>query len=201
MKVIRWLDSHLEEALLIILLVMISCVELVQVIFRNVPFLSALTWAEEFCRFCWIWSVFISLPYTIRKGSMLRVSVLADLLPAKARHAVNIAVDLITAAVMLLLGVNSVKVVGSIYASSETSPAMLWPMWVIYSIMLFGFFVGTARGIQQAVLHIMHFNDKDLTTTELTMAEAAEEAEAARRAEGVDDALPAETDTGKGEND
>ena len=184
MKALKWLDEHFEEALMVVLLVMISCVELIQVIFRNLPFVSALTWAEEFCRFCWIWSVFISLPFTIRKGSMLRVSVLLDVFPGKLRSAINIAVDLITAAAMLLLGVNSISVVQKIFGSGETSPAMRWPMWCIYSIMLLGFFLAALRGLQQAVIHIRHFNEKKLSTIEQTMLDAEAESEAGRRAEG-----------------
>ena len=184
MKALKWLDEHFEEALLVVLLVLISCIELIQVIFRNLPFVSALTWAEEFCRFCWIWSVFVSLPYTIRKGSMLRVSVLLDVFPQTVRSAINLAVDLITAAAMLLLGMNSVTVVNKIMASGETSPAMRWPMWIIYSIMLLGFFLGTLRSLQQAVVHIRHFNEEKLSTIEQTMREAEAESEAGRRAEG-----------------
>lgn len=67
MKVVKWLDDHLEETFLVILLILISCVSLLQVIIRKIPFIPALTWAEELCRFLWIWSVFISLPYTLRK--------------------------------------------------------------------------------------------------------------------------------------
>lgn len=184
MKVLKWLDDHFEESLLVILLILISCVELVQVIVRNLPFIPALTWAEEFCRFCWIWSVFLSLPYTIRKGSMLRVSILLDAFPPKVRNAINIAVDVITAAVMLLLAVYSVTVVKSIVQSGETSPAMLWPMWTVYSILLLGFFGGTLRALQQAWLHARSFNTASLSTVEQTMAEAADEAEAGRKAEG-----------------
>ena len=62
MRLIKWLDEHLEETLMIILLIIIACVTMIQVIVRKVPWLTSLTWAEEFCRFMWIWSVFISLP-------------------------------------------------------------------------------------------------------------------------------------------
>ncbi len=184
MKVLKWLDEHFEEAILVVLLVLISCIELIQVIFRNLSFVDALTWPEEFCRFCWIWSVFLSLPFTIRKGSMLRVSVLVDMLPQAVRKIVNILIDLINAVVMGLLFKYSLEVVGKIRESAEASPAMTWPMWIIYSIMLVGFALGAVRGIQMAVIHIMHFSDKELTTLEQTMADAAEEAEAGKRAEG-----------------
>ena len=184
MKLIKWFDEHFEEAMLIILLALISCVELLQVVCRNIPSIPALTWAEEFCRFCWIWSVFISLPYTVRKGNMLRVTALLDVFPKGVRNAINIAVDIIVAASMLLLGMHSIEVVQNIQASAETSPAMLWPMWIVYSVMLFGFFFSALRSLQQAYLHIKNFRSAGLSTAEQTMAEVLEETEAVRRAEG-----------------
>lgn len=176
MKVIKWLDVHLEEFLLVVLLVVIACVSLLQVIIRKVPWVPSLTWAEEFCRFCWIWSVFLSLPYTIRMGNMLRVGVLLDAMPNLVRKTINILVDIVTTSCMALLAYHSVAVVSGIQASGEASPAMLWPMWIVYSVMLIGFVLAVLRGIQQIVIHVKHFNEKELTTLEQTMMEAAEEA-------------------------
>lgn len=186
MKVLKWLDEHFEELFLVIFLVLICCIELAQVIIRKIPWIPALTWAEEFCRFMWIWSVFISLPYTIRKGNMLRVAILLDAMPHKLRKTVNIIVDLITTASMALCAYYSVGVVKKILVSGETSPAMMWPMWLVYSCMIVGFVLGVVRGIQQAVIHIQHFNEKDLTAIEQTMADAAEEADAGRHAERIE---------------
>ena len=185
MKVLKWLDEHLEETFLVILLVLISCIELIQVIFRNVKFVEALTWPEEFCRYMWIWSVFLSLPFTIRKASMLRVSVLVDMLPQTARKIMNIIVDLVNAAIMGLLFYFAIGVVNSVRLSGETSPAMTWPMWLVYTSMIIGFGLGAFRAVQMIVIHIKHFNEKELSTKEQTMADAAEEAEAGKRAEGV----------------
>ena len=61
MKVLKWLDDHFEEIFLVIFLVLISCVSLIQVIWKKVPFLKALPWTNEFCCFMWIWTVFLSL--------------------------------------------------------------------------------------------------------------------------------------------
>ena len=187
MKVLKWLDEHLEESVLVGLLVLISCIELIQVIFRNLSFVDALTWPEEFCRFAWIWSVFLSLPYTIRKASMLRVTVITDMLPQSVRKVVNILIDLVNAAVMACLFFYSIEVIygaKGIMVSGETSPAMNWPMWIIYISMLFGFGLGIFRALQMAVIHIRNFSVKELSTLEQTMADAAEEAEAGKRAEG-----------------
>ncbi|WP_312281915.1 TRAP transporter small permease [Oscillibacter sp.] len=185
MKALKWLDDHFEESILVILLVVISCVSLIQVIIRNIPWIPSLQWAEEFCRFCWIWSVFISLPYTIRKGNMLRVSVLLDLLSGFLRKVINILVDLVTTGSMALLAVYSVTVVKNVMSSGEASPAMLWPMWIVYIVMLIGFALGTVRGLQQAIIHVIHFKEKELTTLEQTMQDAAEEAELAKGEKGA----------------
>lgn len=184
MNIIKKLDDHFEEFFMVVLLVLIACISLVQVIIRNIPWVPSLKWAEEFCRFCWIWSVFLSLPYTIRHGNMLRVSVLLDLLPHVLRKTVNIIVDIIVTASMGFLAFHSVSVVKSIMLSGETSPAMVWPMWIVYSIMLVGFALATLRGVQQTVIHITHFKEKDLSTLEQTMQEAADEAAIAKGAEG-----------------
>ena len=158
MKVVKWLDEHFEEALLVLLLVLICCVELLQVIIRNIPWIPALKWAEEFCRFCWVWSVFLSIPYTVKKANMLRVSALLDVLGERARIILNVAADILTVAAMGLLAVHSFGVVRSIAESAETSPAMRLPMWIVYSVVLIGFAGGALRGIQQAVLHIKGFD-------------------------------------------
>jgi len=184
MKAIKWLDERFEETLLVICLILIAVVCLIQVIIRNIPFIPSLQWAEEFCRFAWIWSVFLSLPYTIRKGKMLRVNVLLDLMPHVVRKTINIIVDIVVTGSMGLLAYHSIDVTAKIAESAELSPAMLWPMSIIYGVMLAGYALATLRGIQMTIIHIMHFNEKELTTIEQTMADAAEEAAAGKRAEG-----------------
>ena len=184
MKALKWLDDHFEEIFLVVFLILISCVSLVQVIWKKVPFLKALPWTNEFCCFMWIWTVFLSLPYTIRKGSMLRVSVLLDIMPQMVRKTINILVDLVTAACMGLMTYHSISVIDSIMKSGETSAAMQWPMWIVYMVMFIGLALGTLRALQMCAIHVMHFGEKELTTLEQTMQEAAEEAATAKNAEG-----------------
>ncbi len=166
MKVIKWLDEHFEETILIIFLVMISVVELLQVICRNVEFVPALTWAEELCRFLWIGTVFLSLPFCTRTETALRVTALIDILPWKLRNVVNVIVDLFTAGIMGVLSYYSVIVFNRVLASGELSPAMLMPMWVLYAIVVVGFVLATLRSIQMFVIHIKNINVEPMGTTE-----------------------------------
>lgn len=113
-------------------------------------------------------------------GTMLRVTVLLDIIPEKIMKILNISVYIVTTLSMLLLFYFSIGVVGGIMASGESSPAMLWPMWIVYSMMVVGFLLGFVRGIQQIIKHVKMFNEHELTTAEQAMAEAKAEAEAAK---------------------
>lgn len=184
MKAAKWLDNHLEEAFMVLCLIGIACIMMMQVIVRKIPFIRPLEWAEEMCRFLWVMSVFVSLPYTIRKGNMLQVSVLMDLFPEAARKVIRILIDLVVILAMVLCAYHSIGVYNKIAVSGETSPAMLWPMTSVYIFMAIGFFLGTFRSIQMLTIDVKHFGDKAITTLEQTMADAKEEANAGKRAEG-----------------
>lgn len=166
MRVIKWLDEHFEEAILMVFLVLIACITLIQVICRNVPALPVLTWPEELCRFLWIATVFLSLPYTIRTESMLRVTALIDIMPWKVRNIVNIVVDVVTFFVMAVLTNAAYTVFMRIVDSGETSPAMVLPMWIMYLIVLIGFVLGALRSVQMFVIHVKNINVEPKSTIE-----------------------------------
>ena len=88
--------------------------------------------------------------------------------------------DSINTVVMALFFNGSITVIQNALNSGRTSPAMELPMAAVYICLLIGFGLGFIRGIQQVVLHIMNFNKKELTTLEQAMADAAEEAAAAK---------------------
>lgn len=185
MKVLRWLDDHFEETLMGILLVALTCVSFAQVIIRKLPFIPALTWAEEFCRYCWIWSVFLSLPYTLKKCNMLRVTVLLDAMPQTMRKIFNLFVDVVNVAVMAFLFWYSIPVLSSRIESLETSTAMGLPMWIMYAAMVIGFGLGVIRGIEALIDHIVHFKVKVLSGVEQSVADAQEEIQMAQANEGL----------------
>ena len=207
MKAVKWLDEHFEEAIIIFLLVVISVVELMQVICRNVSGIPALSWAEEMARYAWIVTVFISLPYTIRTSSTLRVTALVEAFPWKVYNVINIVVDIITAVAMAILAWTSITVIGQVQAGGSVSPAMQIPMWIMYVIIFIGFALGALRAIQMCVIHIRDINVPPVNSVEAAAAEelsaadvdiTAPETEVEKRA--VDEALDtAWTDNGRGE--
>lgn len=61
-KIISWLDSYLEEALLGIFLIAMTLIMGIQVFSRYV-LQTSLSWSEELTRYLFIWSGFLSVSY------------------------------------------------------------------------------------------------------------------------------------------
>ncbi len=175
MSAIKWLDEHLEEAIMVIMLALISCVMMAQIIARNV--FNSMTWPEEFSRYCYIWTVFLSLGYTMKKGNMLKVGLVMDLLPTKIRRSIEIVVNLIILAICVVFFRHAITYTGKIYNMGQISPAMHLPMWIMYLATVLGFGLASIRTVQQIVHNIKNFNVKAETTLEATLKEAIEEVE------------------------
>ena len=207
MKVVKWLDEHFEETIIIFLLAVISIVELMQVICRNVPCMPALSWAEEMARYAWIVTVFISLPFTIRTSTTLRVTALVEAFPWKLTNIMNIIVDIVTAVVLGIMAWTSITVIGQVQAGGSVSPAMQIPMWILYVIIFIGFAGGALRAIQMCVIHIKTLTVKPVTSVEAAAADELSMAdvditapETEEEKQTIDEAIEhAWTDNGRGE--
>ena len=173
MSAIKWLDEHFEEAIMVVLLALISCVMMAQIIARN--FFNSMTWPEEFSRYCYIWTVFLSLGYTIKKGNMLKVGLVMDLLPQKLRRAIEIVANLIILSICVVFFRYSITYAGIIKTIGQISPAMHIPMWIMYLSTVLGFGMASIRTAQEVVSNIKNFNVKAETTLEATIKEAKEE--------------------------
>lgn len=153
-KVLRWLDRYLEEAILVIFLILISCVMMFQVVVRYV-FKSPLPWPEEFCRYCFVFSVMIATGYCIRNGSMLRVDVVINLLPRGVAVVMDILSKLLAVAFCFIMLGAAYQVALNAYQIGQVSPAMQMPTWLLYASAPIGFFLGVVRGIQSVILTFM----------------------------------------------
>lgn len=148
MRVIKWLDEHFEEWALAILLATICVTLMVQIVMRYV-FNNSLPWSEEFARYCFVWSAFLSIGYSVKRGSMLRIDILVQYLPEKARKTIDILMEFIVLAFFAFLLYHSFAVLGRIQKSGQTSPALGIPMTAIYFSLIVGFALACIRGVQK----------------------------------------------------
>lgn len=176
MSAIKWLDEHFEEAILVLLLASISSVMMAQIFART--FFNSMTWPEEFSRYCYIWTVFLSLSYTIKKRNMLKVGIVMDLLPQKVRRTIEILVNVIMLVLFVILFRYAIVYTNKIWVTGQFSPAMNIPMWIMYLSTVIGFGLSSIRMVQEIVNNIRNFNEKVETTLEATLKEAKEEVQA-----------------------
>ena len=174
MRVIKWLDKHLEESILVVLLVMIACVMGLQVFMRKVMN-SSLSWPEEFCRYCYVWTCFFTLAYTVRHGNMLRVTVVADLFPKTARKILFILINVLCLVVFSVFFIYSIDVVKTLTIIGQTSTAMRLPMYLVYLCTVLGFGFASLRTVQAIFKQIKDFNVVEKTKLEIAKEEAEAE--------------------------
>lgn len=173
MTVIKWLDEHFEESVLVVLLALISSVMMGQIIARN--FFNSMTWPEEFSRYCYIWTVFLSLGYTIKKGNALKVGIVMDLLPQMVRRSIEILVNIIMLVIFVTFFRYAIVYTNIVKSAGQVSPAMGIPMWIMYLATIMGFGMASVRMAQEIVNNIRNFNVRSETTLEATLKEAKEE--------------------------
>lgn len=150
MKLLKWLDEHLEEWILVFLLAAVCVTLMIQIVMRYI-FNASLSWSEEFARYCFVWSTFLSVSYSIKRSSMLRVDILVQYLPAKARKAIDVLMEIIVLAFFAFLIYHSFGVVRRIAASGQRSPALGLPMVTVYAALIVGFALACVRGVQKLI--------------------------------------------------
>lgn len=177
MKVIRWLNEHFEGTILLVMLLLLTIVMSAQIVARYF-FHSPMSWPEEFCRYCYVWTVFLSLGFTLKKGNMLRVNVVVDLFPTFIRNLIRLCGDALLLVVFAVFFYNAVLRTDFIRGTGQVSPAMQIPMWLMYCSTVAGFGIGVLRLMQACWFDVKNLNTRGITTREAILQEAAEEAAA-----------------------
>ena len=146
-KVLAFLDENLEETIMAVLLAVISLVMMSQVIARYV-FNHGFTWAEEVCRYCFVYSGLLSAGYCARKGIALRVDAIFNFFPKP----VQIVIDLLSKLLMIFLyAYFFINSFGLIARTDNLSAAMQLPMKYVYCAIPLGMGLGVIRGVQDLV--------------------------------------------------
>lgn len=156
MKALKWLDENLEEFIMIIFLILLTCIMMLQVIMRYF-FHSPLAWAEEACRYSFVYSVMLATAYCIRKGKMLRVDVVINLFPPVIAKLLDLIAQLMAIIFCIILLKPSWNVMMSAYKIGNVSSGLELPIWILYTSAPVGFALGIVRGIEIFVISLKDF--------------------------------------------
>jgi len=83
---LKAIDDYLEEIILLILLVLMTCIMGIQIVSRYV-FQNSLTWSEELVRYMFVWSAFLGIPFCIKHGLSIKVDQFRNLFPIPLQKA------------------------------------------------------------------------------------------------------------------
>ncbi len=148
MKALKFLDKHFEEIIMVLSLSCIIVVMLLQIVRRYV-FNNSLTWSEEFCRYCYIWMMFVAFSFSIHLKADLRVDAVVNLLPPGPKAALDLVSLVICLAITGFLFCHSFGTVAAVIKTGETSVALHLPMQVVYAASVVGYGCGTLRYAQR----------------------------------------------------
>ena len=150
---VKWIDDHLEELVMTVLLFFITAIITYAVIMRYV-FNDSPSWAEEVTRFIFIWSAFLSISLCIKRQSSIRIDILLNVLSERGRTVLLMCVNIFVAVVLAYWLKGAVNVTRTLISNGQTSPALLIPMWTIYGASVVGFALGIIRSVQQVFINI-----------------------------------------------
>ena len=141
MKIIRWLDDNLEEALLIALLVLMTLLMGLQVFSRYI-LNASLSWSEELTRYC------------IKKWISIKIDQVILMFPKPVYVVAQLVLNVILFALFAFLAWHAVTYLQMSVASAQKSPALGLPMPFVQAAPLVGFTLAAIRALQQIVLEI-----------------------------------------------
>jgi TRAP-type C4-dicarboxylate transport system permease small subunit len=150
LKIIKWLDLHLEEALLVIFLAIITILTGLQVFMRYVMNAS-LTWSEELNRYLQVWSGFLCVGYCIKRGSDIKIDMFTLMLPKVVQKFLIVIISVISLVFFAIFARAAWGIITKILVSGQTSAAMKLPMEFLYAAPLVGFSLGILRLIQNII--------------------------------------------------
>lgn len=153
MKVLRFIDKHLEEYLLVGSFFVTVTVIFIQVIFRYV-LKNSLSWSEELARYIFVWQIWLGASYAAKINKHINITVAREKFPERVQIVLEAVVLVCWAAFAVFMVVQGRSVVAYIMRSKQRTPALQIPRAIPYSSVPVGCGLMAFRVIQKFVQNI-----------------------------------------------
>ena len=168
MKIIKWLDEHLEEYMIAILTTVMTILLFLQVLFRFVLNLP-LAWVEEISLYSMVWLCYFGGSLAIKKREHLKMEIITNFLKPKAKKIFDIiSLALFFAfAVFVLYHVTLLTI--DILQRGQVTAVLEMPKWIPYAGVPAAFLLMLIRMIQDLIrtIHEMKELGQDKKDTEV----------------------------------
>ena len=163
MKVLKFLDKHLEEIICVVVLAVMTAVIFIQIIIRSISSFVTIpmAWTEEIGRYLFIYAVYVGAAYVTRKRAHQKVDIFPILCGDTGKLIFNLIGDvgvILFAGAMAYYGWQVVENVAFIFV--QRAPATKLNMGYAYFGPFLGMALCTFRSVQNIVFHIKEYRDK-----------------------------------------
>lgn len=141
--------KDLEYYLIAIVFGVLIIVCFLQVLFRMVLNLP-LAWTEELSRYTFILLVYLGASSAAKKGSHVRVELIDNFLPEKIRRWFSVVVQILCAAISMVITVNLKDLIVNALRANQLSAALRMPMAAMYIMVACMFTLIAVRFLQRA---------------------------------------------------
>ncbi|WP_454695378.1 TRAP transporter small permease [Achromobacter aegrifaciens] len=149
----KFLDKHLEEMLIVLLLSAMSLLICAQVFMRYVMD-SSLAWSEELARYCFIWATYLGVSYAVKRNAHICVEAAISRFPGRLKACFVILSHLLFIVFAALVVKEGYALTLKIFKFGQTSSSLGLPMGVIYLAPTVGFGLVILRLIQSIFLEL-----------------------------------------------
>ena len=147
---LKKLDDHFEEALIVLLMAAMTVLIVVQIFMRYVV-QESLTWSEELARYIFVWATYLGVAYGVKKNAHICVETVTGYLPARIREITYIVAQIVFLLFAALVVKEGFVLSMKIFKFGQSSAALGMPMGVIYLAPTVGFALVFIRLVQNIV--------------------------------------------------
>jgi|SRR5690625_4858337 len=155
---LRKINDHIEEWIMVILLAVSLTAVFVQICMRFF-FNNSLAWSEELARYCFIWLIYIGIAYGVKKSSHITVDIIYEMVSEKTKKVFLIVADLLTGVFAIVAIIYGLKVIEQITQFGQVSPALGINMVIVFMSVPVGMTLTFIRLIQNVTKTIKNWNE------------------------------------------
>lgn len=119
-------------------------------------FNQSLFFAEELNQFLIVSITFIGMAYAVRKGRNIRMTAFYDMLPLTGKKVLTLIITLSTSVLMAYLAWQAVLYVQDLKELNRLSPALQFPVYLVYSIIPLGLLMASLQYLSSFLLNLLH---------------------------------------------
>lgn len=130
--VIKAADKYVNRFLTFVAIIMLAAMSVIvfaQVVFRIMH--ASIPWSEEASKYLLIWCTFLGSAMGVRKGSLVGLEFIGNMLPKKVGNILKLAVDIVIVLLLMLLIVVGFWASGRVWF--QTTPVLKLPMGLMYA--------------------------------------------------------------------